>query len=581
VTVGGELAPRVNRARRTTLAAIPQADLTPPALAVLAAVPAWWARQVAAHGIDPEVASVWDAVYALPPFDPSVLTQVPERSDLLEATSEVLGNAYVRALEPKARADTGRHYTPALLAEAMWQQTLVTLGSDTNGLVLDPACGTGALLVPPLRTWLAASGCIQPELALSAVTSVIAGCDLDETAVWLGNVLLAAELLPLWARVPPERRRPLPAVLTIGDGLRRRAAKARVVIMNPPYGRVRLAPDERARWSHVVFGHANRYSLFMAGAVQQVAEEGGVVTALVPAGWLGGSYFQRLRTFLAERAPLVHVGFIGDRSGVFATDVLQQTLLATFATGARADRLVSCERIVIGEDQVQRRPVGAGRIPKPPDLPWLLPRDVTDTPLLEAAAAMPARLSDYGWVASTGPLVWNRHRPQLSRHPGTGSVKVIWAADLDGGRLHQDPARDDLRYCTIRHEKDERFLVLRSPAVLVQRTTAPEQARRLLGTELDRSMLERWGGRVVVENHVNVLTCTRPDSPLTPRLLMALYRSAVLDRLYRCLTGSVAVSAYELAALPLPEAETLDRWQRLDAEHLSGQIEACYAGVTR
>jgi len=374
-------------------------------------------------------------------------------------------------------------------------------------------------------------------------------------------------------------RRALPALLTNEDGLEWRAAKARVVIMNPPYGRVRLAPDERTRWSHAVFGHANRYGLFMAGAVDQVAEEGGVVTALVPAGWLGGSYFQRLRAFPAERAPLVRVGFVGDRSGVFATGVLQETLVASFISGTQVDRPVSCERVVVGDHQVHRQSVGSGRIPDRSDLPWLLPRDATDTSLVDAAAAMPARLPDYGWTASTGPLVWNRHRPQLSPYPGIGSVRVVWAGDLDGGRLHQGPARDDLRYCTIRNEKDERFLVLSHTAVLVQRTTAPEQPRRLLGAEMDQSALERRGGRVVVENHVNVLTCLQSDSPLTPRLLVSLLGSEALDRLYRCLTGSVAVSAYELAALPMPDADTLRRWQRLDTEQLDHEIEAFYTGA--
>ncbi len=37
---------------------------------------------------------------------------------------------------------------------------------------------------------------------------------------------------------------------------------------------------------------------------------------------------------------------------------------------------------------------------------------------------------------------------------------------------------------------------------------------------------------------------------------MALLASDALDRLYRCLTGSVVVSAYELAAMPLPVTGT-------------------------
>ena len=122
----------------------------------------------------------------------------------------------------------------------------------------------------------------------------------------------------------------------------------------------------------------------------------------------------------------------------------------------------------------------------------------------------------------------------------------------------------------------DRTLVLDHPAVLVQRTTAPEQPRRLLPAELDGSCLEEWGGQVVVENHVNVLSKVEPESPLTARLLVALLASDALDRLYRCLTGSVAVSAYELSAIPLPEPGTLLRWADYDDTRLAQEIESYY-----
>jgi hypothetical protein len=83
--------------------------------------------------------------------------------------------------------------------------------------------------------------------------------------------------------------------------------------MNPPYGRIRLDQEERARWSHAVYGHANRYGLFMAGAASQI-RDGGVLSALVPAGWLGGSYFQRLRAHLAVEAPLHRVAYVRARA---------------------------------------------------------------------------------------------------------------------------------------------------------------------------------------------------------------------------------------------------------------------------
>jgi adenine-specific DNA-methyltransferase len=312
----------------------------------------------------------------------------------------------------------------------------------------------------------------------------------------------------------------------------------------------------------------------MAASVGNLAP-GGVMSALVPAGWLGGSYFQRLRSYLAETAPLTHLTYVTDRSGVFSTGVLQETVLATFRHGLPADT-ASCERLTIN-GAVTHETIGQGRLPQAGDLPWLLPRQSADGPLIEAARRMTHRLADYRWTVSTGPLVWNRHKPQLSIKPKDGSVKIIWAADLDGGELHQDPARDHQRYLHLRqNESDEKVLVLDRPAVLVQRTTAPEQPRRLLAAVLDAESLARWGGRVSVENHVNVLTTQQDDSALTPRVVTALLDSDALDRLYRCLTGSVAVSAYELSALPIPGPQTVSAWEELDDDELRQEINAVY-----
>jgi adenine-specific DNA-methyltransferase len=64
------------------------------------------------------------------------------------------------------------------------------------------------------------------------------------------------------------------------------------------------------------------------------------------------------------------------------------------------------------------------------------------------------------------------------------------------------------------------------------------------------------GGRVVIENHLNVCTWSGVG-PLTPERLVAYLQSDEADRIYRCTTGSVAVSAFELRQLPLPAAEDL------------------------
>ena len=58
----------------------------------------------------------------------------------------------------------------------------------------------------------------------------------------------------------------------------------------------------------------------------------------------------------------------------------------------------------------------------------------------------------------------------------------------------------------------------------------------------------------------------RPVSELpsvAASVLAALLNSRVVDELFRCISGSVAVSAYELSALPLPAADRTDELARL------------------
>jgi adenine-specific DNA-methyltransferase len=48
------------------------------------------------------------------------------------------------------------------------------------------------------------------------------------------------------------------------------------------------------------------------------------------------------------------------------------------------------------------------------------------------------------------------------------------------------------------------------------------------------------------------------DMPrVAPKVLTAFLNSEIVDRAFRCLSGSVAVSAYELEALPLPAPDSL------------------------
>ncbi|MEJ5915942.1 Eco57I restriction-modification methylase domain-containing protein, partial [Pseudokineococcus sp. 1T1Z-3] len=490
--------------RATVGEADPAGPLSSATRAVLAGAASWWRRRVAAAGLDATWADPTTAIGGLGgsvDADQEQETTAPSSGpDLLTVDGWTLGQAYTASLAPGARARHGRHYTPATLAEVVWARARTASGAPKSaralpGRVLDPSCGAGALLLPPLREHLQATRAQEGAFVLAGLPRLVSGVDADPVAAWIANVVLAAEMLPTLQRTPPKARRPLPRLVEVGDGLADHGS-AHTVLMNPPYGRVRLTAEDRARFAHVLWGHANLYAMFVAAGLSAL-EDGGVLSALVPTSLTAGRYSTNLRGALAREAALRDVVFVADRSGSFA-GVLQETCVATFS--GRRHQHSTVAAVEDGET------VEVARVPAPRgDGPWLLPRGADDAAVAAAAATMPNTLRSSGWRVSTGPLVWNRRSADLHPRAGGQRLRVVWAADIDGGRLHRDKARDHTRWLRMRDAHDRAVNALTGPAVLVQRTTAPEQARRLVAADLSPDLLEQWGGSVVVENHVNVL----------------------------------------------------------------------------
>lgn len=572
ITVGvvaRDLGPRGSHA--AVAGSDPSGDLPEPARRVLAAVPEWWAARAAGAGLSGRWLDVTHALeLAAPPVGLEGIE--PDPAINVQMTAHDLGGAYVAALSPQVRARHGRHYTPAGLAEELWAMTRRGLGLRRGvaerlpGLIRDPACGAGALLLPVLREHLAAVRRVDPQVALAGLPHLIEGIDADPVAVWLANVALAAEALPLLATIPVGRRRRLPAMARVGDGLQPNQVPSRATVMNPPYGRVRLSPTDRARFASAVYGHANLYGLFLAASIEDL-DGHGVLAALVPTSFTAGRYFRNLRVVLARSASLREAAFVVQRGGVF-DGVLQETCLAVFSRQRVRHTVIAS----LNDSRTRVAKVSSPR----GDGPWLLPRRSDDAPVAAAAIAMPLTLASAGWRASTGPLVWNRRRTDLHHRTGGNRAPVVWAADFDGGTLHRDCARNQLRYLELSQPSDPAVMLLTEPAVLVQRTTAPEQSRRLVATDLTPELLEQWGGAVVVENHVNVLRPTTADPLLGRAALASVLATRTLDKVMRCISGSVAVSAYELEALPLPASDVLRHWDMLEAPSLEAAVARAY-----
>ena len=471
-----------------------------------------------------------------------------------------IGLLYTGMMPDDFRAALGAYYTPPALCER-----LLDMASDagvdwSKARVLDPACGGGAFLAPVALRMAESLPGREPSVVLRDVERRLVGFELDPFAGWMSQVFLEAALGARFQTATERLRR----VVRVCDSLERQKSGKGfdLVVGNPPYGRLTLPPRLRRKFARGLFGHANLYGVFTDLALRLTCK-GGVIAYVTPTSLLSGEYFKALRGLLGREAPPDSMDFVALRKGVFA-DVLQETLLAAYKRGGDPDAAQVHFMSPGGDGSVHTAAAGSFQIPDVPEEPWLIPRNDAQAALLRVAGGLPHRLADWGYTVSTGPLVWNRHKAGLKKRPGKLRFPLIWAESVrpDGDFAFRAEKRNHEPY--FEPKKDERWLVTDSPCVLVQRTTAKEQCRRLIAAELPESFLAEHGA-VVVENHLNMVRSLDGHGEVSPAVLAAVLNSDVADQLFRCINGSVAVSAYELKALPLPPAARTEEIERLVA----------------
>jgi adenine-specific DNA-methyltransferase len=498
------------------------------------------------------------------------LGEAAGRFDPMEAGYRI-GRVYTATLPSAYQSQHGIYYTPPALTQHLL--TLATqAGVDwTTDTVLDPACGGGAFLAPVALHMAEARGENDPSEILQHVADHLHGYEIDPFGAWTSQVILEVALLDV-CRAAGRR---LPTVVEVADSLDRAEENEQFdcVLGNPPYGRVTLSSERREQFDRSLYGHANVYGLFTDLALRLAAPDGRVAF-VSPTGFLAGQYFKAFRGLLGREAPPARIDFLSVREGVFA-DVLQETLLAVYdkSRNPSEQRAQVCVVSPTDQDTLDVEEAGMFRLPDDPTQPWVIPRRSEQGPLVEGMNEMAHRTHDYGYEISTGPLVWNRHKERLRAQSDSDTHPLIWAEAVTADGDFQFRAEKPNHEPYFAPADDQDWLVVRQPCVLVQRTTAKEQHRRLIAAELPESFVEKHDG-VVVENHLNMVYPAADPSVSVPALA-ALLNSEIVDQAFRCISGSVAVSAYEMEALPLPSIETMQAVEALLQQGASAdQIES-------
>jgi adenine-specific DNA-methyltransferase len=339
------------------------------------------------------------------------------------------------------------------------------------------------------------------------------------------------------------------------------------VICNPPYGRVfKASEDLLKRWAAVISaGHVNTYAIFTAMSLNRVVP-GGLVALVLPTSFIAGPYFRALRSFILDKAHIESLDLVDKRSGAFI-DVVQDTCVLFLRRKAAGllpppvptSSLIASDGSAVGRGRLEVPASGSGV--------WVLP-DISRVNLCTSEAAPffhegLSNLTEYGYTVKAGYFVWNRSKDRLHERvaPIEGEIPLIWAHNVrPGEEIKLGPrkgnAKDNASRSFVR-VSPESSAVVRTAAIVIQRTTNRLQKRRIVAGKVPISLIETYGG-FVTENHTLVVAplLGKPQR-VSLEVLLDLLCSIALDGKFRRVSGTVSVSAQVLRELPLPNPEVL------------------------
>ncbi|MGD9715274.1 MAG: class I SAM-dependent DNA methyltransferase [Thermomicrobiales bacterium] len=418
--------------------------------------------------------------------------------------------------------------------------------------ILDPASGGAAFLVP-LAARIAAEdrrlGAL-PSTILKRIGATLHGIEIDPGLANLSQALLA-DLL----------RAEIDTSGLEFNGLIQRANTLQLeppeclydaVIGNPPYGRI-LRPSNTLlkRYRAVISdGYVNLYALFVEQALQWV-RPGGIICLIIPMSFVGGPYFASLRKRILETASVLRLDPIDKRSDVFL-DVLYDLCVITLRRAEIPSRpaVARCSLLLVDKPP---RDLGNLELPLQPDSRvWALPDSQKGGALFQPGLES---LHDYGYLAKAGYFVWNREqrRYRIGRKPRWNEVPLFWAHNVRANKrcVPRDGDAGDIGFAKIPKSSSA---VIRSDAIILQRTSNRRQERRLIAAIVRQSRV--IGGRgFVTENHTIVIVpdpAKRQQLPL--QIVCRLLNTMAVDTRFRRMSGSVSVSTKALRDLPLPAA---------------------------
>ncbi|MGC8540549.1 MAG: HsdM family class I SAM-dependent methyltransferase [Phycisphaerae bacterium] len=239
--------------------------------------------------------------------------EIFQSSDLGNVTPEALANVYENALVPKnLRKELGIHSTPPYLVDYIlgrlrpWIEEI----PERDRYVFEPACGSGAFLVGAMRLLRELCTDKTGENRHKYLKERLTGVELDPFALEVARLSLTLADIPHSNGWKLEQ-----GDIFESNMLEAHAAKARIVLANPPYEKFGKKVGKN-HTEHGASASTGTKAMAMLGRIVPNLQEGAVLGVVLPVGSLHSKEGRQTRKFLMEDFEILEVCLLPD--GVFA-----------------------------------------------------------------------------------------------------------------------------------------------------------------------------------------------------------------------------------------------------------------------
>lgn len=488
--------------------------------------------------------------------------------DLIQAVSLLAETSLVGL----RRHSLGEFFTPRSIARHLIDLADYDPPMILNTKTVDPACGSGNLLVAIVRrvTQAVQSGVLNPARAISALNSNTCGFDVQPFAVLLTRLQLLLASLPILESFDAsgkslyellsfpgiQWRDPLRDPGDLWDDF----AHFDVVVSNPPFLKVSKGRIPFVKmYEQVLYGHVNLYQLFLWWAIRATQPNGRLVF-LLPQSVRSGQYPNRLRQKVTETCDLVAVTSFVNRKGVF--DSVEQPMMAVALSKSLSQSNEAWVNVLMSANGETLDRVPSVSMPQSQVIwtrgdvsIWCVSNREVDYRILTKTSQGCVTLGNVdAFEILNGGLVWNRNTEKLKPEQDDYALPLISSASIGVHRFIFPPSDERVAgRLFVDATPPAPGPVYEGSSILLKRTTPKIMGgRRIVATMPGDGFLRRYGG-YFAENHVNVVVALDIDAQSYDLLgLCAWLNSRLANFIFGMINVSSHLSKFDLSLIPVP-----------------------------